>query len=85
MRQNPSLSTTTCARLASSSVVNVLPAIGVTPSASKMPAVTHCLDTVSAWPSAPAITIPPTLGVKPAIFSNVWLRDCQSSRLSGET
>ena len=85
MRQNPSLSTTTFARLASSSVVNVLPAIGVTPSTSNIPAVTHCRETVSAWPSAPAITIPPTLGVKPAIFSNVWLRAFQSSMLSGET
>ena len=30
---------------------NVRPAIGVTPSTSKMPAVTHCRDTVSALPS----------------------------------
>jgi hypothetical protein len=47
--------------------------------------VTHCRDTVSALPSAPAITIPPTLGVKPAIFSNERLRAFQSSMLSGDT
>ena len=85
VRQNASLITTTFARLASSSAENVRPAIGVTPSTSKMPAVTHCRDTVSALPSAPAITIPPTLGVKPAIFSNVRLRAFQSSMLSGDT
>ena len=49
-----------------------------------MPAVTHWRDTVSALPSAPAITMPPTLGVKPAIFSNVRLRSFQSSMLSGD-
>jgi hypothetical protein len=46
--------------------------------------VTHCRDTVSALPSAPAITIPPTLGVKPATFSNVRLRAFQSIMLSGD-
>ena len=85
VRQNGSLMTTTFGRLASSSAENVRPAIGVTPRTSKIPAVTHCRDTVSALPSAPAITIRPTLGVKPAIFSNVRLRVFQSSMLSGDT
>ena len=49
-----------------------------------MPAVTHWRDTVSALPSRPAITMPPTFGVKPAIFSNVRLRAFQSSMFGGE-
>jgi hypothetical protein len=85
VRQSVSLMTITFARFASSSAENVRPAIAWTPSTSNSPAVTHCLETVSAWPSAPAITIPPTLGVKPAIFSNVRLRAFQSSMLSGDT
>ena len=85
VRHNGSLSTTALARFASSSAENVRPAIGVTPSTSKIPDVTHCRETVSALPSAPAITIPPTPGTKPAIFSNVRLRAFQSSMLSGET
>ena len=84
VRQNASLITITFARLASSSWENVRPAIGMTPSTSNIPAVTHCRDTVSALPSAPAITIPPTLGVNPATFSNVRLRSFQSSMLSGD-
>ena len=85
VRQNPSLMTTTLARFASSSAENVRPAMGVTPSTSNIPEVTHCRETVSAFPSAPAITMPPTLGVNPAIFSNVRLREFQSSILSGDT
>ena len=84
VRQNASLITTALARVASSSAENVRPAIGVTPRTSKIPDVTHWRATVSALPSAPAITMPPTLGVKPAMFSNVRLRAFQSSRLSGE-
>ena len=52
----------------------------LTPSTSKMPAVTHWRDTVSAFPSAPAITMPPTLGVKPATPSKLRLRASQSRR-----
>ena len=44
-----------------------------------MPAVTHWRETVSALPSRPAITMPPTFGVKPAIVSKVRLRAFQSS------
>jgi hypothetical protein len=73
------------ARFASSSAENVRPAIGFTPRTSKIPAVTHCRDTVSAVPSLPAITIPPTPGVNPAIFSNVRLRAFQSSMFNGDT
>jgi hypothetical protein len=50
-----------------------------------MPDVTHWRETVSALPSGPAITMPPTLGVKPAIFSKLRLRASKSSRLSGDT
>ena len=81
---NDSLSTMTWRRLDSSSGTNVRPAIGLTPSTSKMPAVTHWRDTVSALPSRPAITMPPTFGVKPATFSNVRLRSFQSSMFGGE-
>ena len=49
-----------------------------------MPAVTHCRDTDSALPSAPAITMPPTPGVKPATPSRLRLRTPQSRRFSGE-
>jgi hypothetical protein len=59
----PSLSTTTLARCCSSSAVNVRPAIGSTPSTSKMPAETHCRDTVNALPSLPAITMLPIEGM----------------------
>ena len=50
-----------------------------------MPAVTHWRGTVSAVPSAPAITMPPTPGTNPAIRSNVRLRWFQSARFSGDT
>ena len=82
--QSASLITTTRRRCASSSARNVRPAIGLTPSTSKMPAVTHWRETVSALPSRPAITMPPTFGVKPAIFSNVRLRAFQSSMFGGD-
>ena len=49
-----------------------------------MPAVTHWRETVSALPSRPAITMPPTFGVNPAIFSNVRLRAFQSSMFGGD-
>ena len=49
-----------------------------------MPAVTHWRDTVSALPSAPAITMPPTPGVNPAIRSNVRLRVVPIEQLSGD-
>ena len=81
---NDSLITITLRRFSSSSRENVRPAIGLTPSTSKMPAVTHWRDTVSALPSRPAITMPPTFGTKPAIFSNVRLRPFQSSMFSGD-
>ncbi len=83
-RQKPSLNTTTLARLFSSSAVKVRPAIGFTPRTSKIPAVTHCREIVSALPSAPGITIWPTLGAKPAIFSKLRLRLFQSIMLSGD-
>ena len=81
---NDSLITMTWRRFSSSSGRNVRPAIVVTPSTSKMPAVTHCRDTVSALPSRPAITMPPTFGVKPAIFAKVRLRPFQSSMFGGD-
>jgi hypothetical protein len=55
------------------------------PSTSKIPAVTHWRGTVSAMPSTPAITMPPTPGTYPAIRSNVLARSFQSRRLSGDT
>jgi hypothetical protein len=43
--------------------VKTRPAIGCTPRTSKMPAETHCRDTVSACPSLPDITMLPMDGV----------------------
>ncbi len=50
-----------------------------------MRAVTHWRETVSALPSAPAITMPPTPGEKAAIASNVRVRALQSVMLRGDT
>ena len=85
VRQNDSLSTTASARLRSSSMVRVRPTIALTPSASNTPAVTHWRETVSAMPSAPPITMPPTPPMNPAIVSKLRLRSPKSSRLLGET
>ena len=84
-RQNASLKTTTLARRVSSEGRNVRPTIALTPSTSKIPAVTHWRGTVSARPSAPAMTMPPTPATNPPIRSNVRLRWSQSVRFSGET
>ena len=85
VRQNGSLKTTTLARRLSSEGRKVRPTMALTPSTSKTPAVTHWRETVSAVPSAPAITMPPTPGTNPAMRSNVRVRSFQSRRLSGAT
>jgi hypothetical protein len=85
VRQSASLSTTTFDRAASSEGRNVRPAIALTPRTSKNPAVTHWRVMVSAVPSLPFMTMPPMLGMNPAINSKVRLRSFQSAMLRGET
>ena len=64
---------------------NSRPTSGGTPSTSKNPDDTHCRGTVSAEPSTPRITMPPTPLVNPAVAVIDGLPASQSLRLSGDT
>lgn len=82
-RQNASDSTTEALRSTSSARTNVRPTIGFTPSASKIPLVTHWRGTASA-PSGPLMTMLTTF-MNPPIASNDRLRAAQSLRFTAET
>ena len=86
VRQNVSLSTTASGAPGTlSAAANVRPTSGRTPKTSKNPDVTHWRDTLSGAPSAPAITMAPTFGAKPAMPSKVRVRSRQSMRFGGDT